>query len=284
MWATTALLAVANVWVWMLVWSGPGRLVISVLDVGQGDAIVVESPNGHVLVVDTGPIANQDDAGRRVVLPFLRSRGIGAVDVMVITHPHDDHDGGAASLLERIGVGRLLVPETASEEPVFQRVMKLAREKGVSITVVRRGMALNLGGGLVADVLNPSDGTVLSPNNESVGLRLRYGATAMVLAGDAEADAESEMAATCDLRADVMKLSHHGSRTSTTPRMLEAVRPRAAVVSVGKRNTFGHPSAEVLERLERARLPLFRTDRDGAVIIESDGTRIGIRRTKRVGE
>lgn len=279
--AIACLLLAGNAWLWLLVPRGPGRLVVTFLDVGQGDAIVVQGPSGRVLLVDTGPGTGLDDAGRRVVLPFLRSQGIGAVDGILLTHPHDDHVGGAASILERVDVGRLLVGTEDSPEPAFKRVIHVAHDRGVGVVRLRRSMALNLGGGASAEVLNPSDAMAISPNNGSIGLRIHYGATAIVLAGDAEAEAEADMVQACDLHADVLKLSHHGSRSSSTQSFLQAVAPHAAVLSVGAHNVFGHPSSDVLERLEYAGTPVFRTDLDGAIIVESDGRNLAIRRTKR---
>src|SRR5207253_1708338 len=112
----------------------------------------------------------------------------------------------------------------------YQRVIDSARKHGVAIVKLRRAMSLNLGGGTRAEVLNPSDSIAVSPNNGSIGLRLRYGSTAIILAGDAEADAETDMAQACDVRADILKLSHHGSRTSSTPGFVAAVAPQAAVI------------------------------------------------------
>lgn len=274
--ALAAALVLANVWLWFLVWRGPGRLIITFLDVGQGDAIVVQSPDGHVLLVDTGPAGDTDDAGRRIVLPFLRSRGIGRVDAILLTHPHDDHIGGAESILERVGVGRLLVSSERFVEPAYQRLLKSAHRRGVNVVTLRRGEGFILGSEVRGEVLNPAAEAPLSANNGSLAIRLRYGTASVLLAGDAEAEAEADMVRSCDLRADVLKLSHHGSRTSTTPAFLAAVWPQAAVVSVGRRNPFGHPSPVVLTRLASASIPLFRTDRDGAVVVESDGRSLSI--------
>ncbi len=274
------LLVLANIWVWALVASVPPLLTVTLLDVGQGDAIVVQSPGGRVLVVDTGPISQADDMGRRVVLPFLRSQGIGRIDALLLTHPHDDHVGGAASLLERIPVARILVPTTDSSEAVYRHVLAAAEGRRVPVVILERGQALDFGDGLRAEVLNPSRNSASSPNNGSLSIRLRFGNAAIVLTGDAESDAEAEMADSCDLGADVLKLGHHGSRTSTTERFLDSVRPQAAIVSVGARNIFGHPNPAVMSRLSGRRIPVFRTDRDGAITVVSDGKRVAVRRTR----
>jgi competence protein ComEC len=274
--AFAALLAVANVWVWFLVWRGPGLLVVTFLDVGQGDAIVVQTPDGHVLLVDTGPVGEADDMGRRVVLPFLRSRGIWSIDAILLTHPHDDHIGGAESIMGRVGVGHLLVSSERFAEPAFQRLLKNAHRRGVNVVTLSRGEGFIMGSEVRGEVLNPIEGAPVSANNGSLAIRLRYGTTSVLLAGDSESDAEAEMVRKCDLRADVLKLSHHGSKTSTTAGFLAAIRPQAAVVSVGKHNLFGHPSPEVVERVSGASIPLFRTDRDGAVEVESDGRSLAI--------
>lgn len=274
-------------WVWWLALApSPWPLLqVTVLDVGQGDAIVVQTPSGRLLMVDTGRTTPEDDMGRRVVLPFLRAQGLHRIDALLLTHADDDHIGGAATLLERATVRHLLVSPMTSDAPTYRRLLDAARRRAIPITRLARGQTLDFRDGVVAETLHPAPhgppDSKRSDNNMSLVLRLRYGATSILLTGDAEAPAEAEMErAGVDLRADVLKVGHHGSLTSSSERFLDAVRPQAAILSAGRGNPFGHPHPDVLARLEARRIRVFRTDRDGAICIRSDGRTLRITTTR----
>jgi competence protein ComEC len=260
-------------------WRAPApalRMTVTVLDVGQGDSIVVQTPSGRVLVVDTGRATPEDDMGRRVTLPFLRAQGINRVDALALTHPDGDHIGGAATLMERIAVGRLLVSAPLAGSPDFRRVMEVAKRRGVPVATLARGQALDFRDGVMAEALSPPPERLIggphADNSESLVLRVRYGSTSLLLAGDAETETEVDMLRNCpDLRADALKLGHHGSKSSSSEPFLDAVRPRAAIVSAGMRNPFGHPNPDVLARLAARGVRVFRTDRSGAITLASDG-------------
>jgi competence protein ComEC len=275
--AVLALLIACAAWGWAL-WPRP-RLTVTFLDVGQGDAIVVRTAGGGVLLVDAGGRPpDGEDMGRRVVVPFLRSQGVNRIDGLLLTHGDEDHAGGALSVMERLDVRRILVPDAPQQGETFDRVLAEAARRRIPVARLSRGLRLDWSDGAAAEVVNPA-GTAApteSENDASVVLRLRYGVTSLLLTGDAEAEAEARMAAAGGIEADVLKLAHHGSKTSTTERFLEAVRPRAAIISCGKRNRFGHPHPDVTERLERRGVRVFRTDRDGAVTVESDGRELRI--------
>lgn len=254
-------------------------LKVTVLDVGQGDCLVLQTPQGHVLVVDAGPLSNEDDAGRRVLLPFLRSQGIQRVDALLLTHSHDDHTGGAVSLMDGIRVDRLLLSAVPMPSATYDRLQQCANEHRIPVSRLERGQRLDFHDGFTAEVLSPDTERppidVHRENNGSLVLRVAYGATSFLLTGDAEAEAEQAMLSEGEtLSADVLKLGHHGSRTSTTEPFLNAVQPQIAIASEGRRNLFGHPHPEVLRRLEEHGVKVFRTDRDGAVQFISDGRTI----------
>jgi competence protein ComEC len=262
------------VW-WLALRPAPPRLTVTFLDVGQGDAIVVQTPSGQVMAIDAGRSTPEGDEGRTTVVPFLRAQGINRLHGMLLTHPDDDHTGGAASILEQIPVDRLFINGAPSDAPGYRRALETARRRGAQIVTLARGQRLVFRDGVRAEVLNPPSDLLSDPssdNENSLALRIVYGETEFLLTGDAGSEAEEAMLRSgADLRADVLKLGHHGSRTATSERFLEAVRPQAAIVSAGPRNVYGHPHAETMRRLETRGIPVFRTDRDGAVTVHSDG-------------
>lgn len=254
-----------------------GRLKVTFLDVGQGDAAVVESPAGRVMVVDTGAVfPDGDNEGDRVVLPFLRHEGINHVDVLTLTHPHSDHIGGAESILREMPVGLVLDNGAQPPDPMEAAILREASAERTAYRAAQRGMILNFGDGTKAEVLSPIDAERLGPANDaSVVLRLTYRSSRLLLTGDAEAPEEDEMVSAREpLDCDVLKVGHHGSNTSSTPELLAAAHPQVAVISVGAHNLYGHPSPVVVSRLRRFGAELFRTDQNCAVICISNGTTI----------
>lgn len=268
----------AAVW-WLALRQVPEQLTVTFLDVGQGDAIVVQTKNGGTMLVDCGPPGGtRGDLGQRVILPALRSMGIMRLDVLALTHADLDHIGGAVSLLRRFPVERLVVSGAPASDLAYLRIMDTARQLRVPITEVRRGSRIWLSRSVSVEALHPPPGRISparSDNYNSLVLSVRCGRTAVLLMGDADADAERTLlAASARLRADVLKLGHHGSRSSTTESLLAHVQPRYAVVSVGRRNPYGHPSQVVLDRLAKRGVQVFRTDTQGAIRVISDGTNV----------
>jgi competence protein ComEC len=256
----------------------PGELRVTFLDVGQGDSSVIETPSGKVLVVDTGGIAPEGDGdeGERAVAPFLMQRGINRIDILLLTHPDADHIGGAGTLLERFPVGLLMENGQPVETPPFAHILKAENAHHVQESEARRGEEIDCGDGVTARVLSPTEEERRGPtNNASIVLRVQYGRTAFLLTGDAEADEETDIVNSGQpLACDVLKVGHHGSHTSTTPEFLNAAHPKTAVISVGRHNLYGHPSREVLERLQGLGARVYRTDRNGAVTCVSDGVAV----------
>ncbi len=276
-----ALLAVGFVVLYVWASRSPPTLTVCFLDVGQGDCAVVQTPGGHVLVVDSGGASETDDQGRRTLLPYLRSKGIRRIDALLLTHPDADHIGGASTVLRRMDVRKLLINDVPAVDPIFRQVLSTARERGVEIVKVARGMRLEFDDSVTAEVVGPPAGRKPlwqhPDNNASLVVRLSFGSTRFLLTGDAEAEAEQELLSSgVDLRADVLKVGHHGSKTSTTDAFLARVNPQAAVVSAGRANRFGHPHPDVVARVAERRMSIFRTDRDGAITCESDGKQIAI--------
>ncbi len=248
----------------------PLRVVF--LDVGQGDSCVIQTPKGQVMVVDTGnrSLTGQDDMGRRVVAPYLRSLGVQRIDLLLLTHPDSDHIGGAISLLEQFPVG-ILESNGQDTRPLQNEVVQQAKQRYVTLHHAAKGEDIELDGVRVQVLAPLSNDTQEPTNSHSIVLRLTYGESSLLLTGDAERDEEAHILQSGNLTpTQLLKVGHHGSLTSTTEAFLSRVAPRIAVISVGKHNRYGHPHPQIMERLKRHEVQVFRTDTQGAITCTSD--------------
>jgi competence protein ComEC len=252
-----------------------GRMHLTLLDVGQGDSLVVRSPRGEVWVVDAGGFPDSSrDIGETVVAPYLWSEGYRRLEGVVATHPHPDHVGGVPFLLGAFAVSRLWEGVAPRHDRGHERLQESLRAWPGTRLAVHRGVAASWDG-VEVRVLGPR-GTAppwRTRNDDSVVLALSFGEVSLLLAGDIEARAERSLEVP---RAGVLKVPHHGSRSSSTRAFLEAVRPRLALVSAGSRNRFGHPHPEVVARYAAAGARLLRTDRDGTITVSTDGREVWI--------
>jgi len=257
-----------------------GRLTLWFLDVGQGDAILVGLPDQRTLLVDAGPAGQSFDAGASIVAPALWSLGIRHLDAVVLSHAHNDHLGGMATVMHLFHPDEIWVSRTLPADPPTRAFLRDALADGGRLRALEAGERLQVGS-VIAEVLLPMPDYRAGPsasNDDSLALRLRYGGQSMMLTGDTEAAGEeAELASGLSLRSQLLKIGHHGSRTSTTPAFLAAVAPQAAVISVGADNRYGHPSPQVLATLQAAGARVFRTDRDGAVEVQLDGNMLRVR-------
>ena len=267
-----------------------GKLELTVLDVGQGDSLLVVSPGGKTMLIDGGGAfggfpgheeQNGIDPGEEAVSPYLWSRGFQKLDVVALTHAHQDHLGGLTAILENFRVGRLWIGREASIA-ALARLEELAREQQIPIEHELRGKTFQwdgVEGDFLWPEIAPEEAAPLAKNNDSMVLRLHYRDQTILLPGDAEKQVEREILSENGaeaMRAGLLKVGHHGSKNSTIPEFLAAVRPRVGIISAGEDNPYGHPHAELLERLESAGVRILRTDRDGAVHVLTDGKRLEI--------
>jgi beta-lactamase superfamily II metal-dependent hydrolase len=254
-----------------------GRLQIYALDVGQGDSSLIISPEGKSVLIDAGTPQAADE-----VVAALRKRNVQSLDLAVATHPHADHIGGMRRVIENFGVKNFL--DSGQEEypsKEYLRMLQAISEKGIKSIFAKKGMRFDLDSGVALEVLNPlgagqwitevrRGGSVENAN--SVVMRLTYGNFAMLFTGDAETETEDMMMKSgAPLRAQVLKVGHHGSRYATSARFLEAVAPEDAVISVGAGNRYGHPAQQTLDRLRKANVKVYRTDMNGDIAIVTDG-------------
>lgn len=245
-------------------------LEVVFIDVGQGDSILVVSPEGKTVLVDAGT-----PKAASAVLRELKRRGIRRLDLALVTHAHNDHVGGMAEVLSKVPARFYMDSGVAHPSRAYDKLLKVLEREKVPVRKARAGRKVNLGGGAVLTLLAPEEpllhGTRSDVNANSVVSRITFGDFSVLLTGDAEQPTEARLVKQGGLRSTVLKVAHHGARYSSTPAFLSRVRPEVAVISVGADNTYGHPTRETLRRLETLRARVLRTDRDGTVVVRSDG-------------
>jgi competence protein ComEC len=262
-----------------------GQLEVTAIDVGQGDSLLVAFPDSKVLLIDGGGVlsfgrrsTSRLDIGEDVVSPYLWSRSIRKIDVVALTHAHGDHAGGLPAVIENFHPAELWTG-AMPPSPAWSAVRSRACAEGARIVRLSSGFSFDFGGARIEVISPPADYTPGdSPSNDdSLALRITYGRRSFLLTGDMEKPMERQaLAAGEPLRADVLKVGHHGSNTSSIDPFLDAVAPEFAVISDGFANSFGHPNPKVLERLKAHRAGVLRTDRDGLVTVRTDGRRIWV--------
>lgn len=268
------------VWHTLLPSRGSGLLEFHQLDVGQGDAMAIRTPHGHWIVVDAGGGAPGVDQGRRTVLPYVRRMG-GPVDAFVLSHPHLDHVGGAPALIGAVQPAHYFDAAFAGSTAAYRASLESAAVHRVSWHRVHPGDTTRIDGVLLRFLAPDSLWTSAldDANLASTIVRIEYGQVAMLLVGDAERAEEEWLLQHTPaewLRADLLKVGHHGSRTSSGASFLDAVAPRLALISVGRRNSYGHPSPEVLAEFARRQVPVLRTDVVGTTVVRTDGSAISV--------
>ena len=258
-----------------------GLLKVYFFDVGQGDAIWIEAPNGNQVLIDGGP-DNSVIQKLGEVMPFYDKD----IDIVVSTHSDADHITGLIDVLERLEIRNIVYSNIIRSSSLYDAWREAVDEEGANVVEPVAGKVIDLGSGVTLTIVHPAEslaGRIMparggsasggeKTNNESVVLMLKYGETEVLLTGDIEAKTERKIIlGGADIDADILKVAHHGSKTSTLAEFLYEVSPQVAVIQVGTKNRYGHPTQEVLSRLENFGVKLYRTDVDGGVKVISDG-------------
>jgi competence protein ComEC len=261
----------------------PGKidhLVVDVMNIGQGDAILIRSA-GQVTLVDTGDVPARDR-----LVSFIKKQGITVIDILILTHPHADHIGGAAAILDNFTVKKVYDSGQITTSPLYRNYLTTIQKKNIPFAVLTAGQRLDIGGGATLSVFAPDSpfisGTESDLNNNSVVTKLSFGDFSMLLAGDAELEEENRILGRFgnELKSQVLKSGHHGSRTSSSLPFLKAVNPEAVIISAGVSNEYHHPHPSTMKKYESLGLKVYRTDRDGTVTVTSDGKTYTISKEK----
>ena len=282
-WLTLALLVIA-ILIWSVALTTPDdKLHVSFLDVGQGDAILIQTPNRQNILIDGGPDPGAINLELGKKLPFWDR----TIDLVASTQPHADHITGLVEVLERYKVKQVLESEVHYDSSIYREWLRLVEEKRIKHEVAWAGQRISLDNGIKIEVLNPPSplfqGTSHDVDNNGVVLRLSWGEVSFLFTADIRQEAEFELIGQrANLRSTVLKVAHHGSKTSTTPQFLAAVDPEIAVISAGADNSFGHPSPEVVGRLEEmlGEDKVYLTSKNGTIEFITDGERLWVRGEK----
>ncbi|MES3032346.1 MAG: ComEC/Rec2 family competence protein [Patescibacteria group bacterium] len=244
-------------------------LTFAMLDVGQGDALFIESPTGTQIMFDGGPARSVSGPLSRVMSPFDRK-----IDAIVITNPDADHIGGFLDILKNYKVGEVFESGTINDSKIYQNLKQEIKNKNIPNILAKKGMRLDIGGGVVIDILFPDrDVATWSTNDGSIIARLSYGKTSVMLTGDSTMLTEKIVLAgspASTIKSTILKVGHHGSRTSTSHDFVQAVSPSYALISDGKNNNYGHPHQDTLTTLTSFGVKIFRTDLLGTIIFSCD--------------
>jgi|GEM_PF-221140 len=244
------------------------ELRVHFIDVGQADSILIED-GSHAMLIDAG-----NNADSELVVEYIRKQGIEKLSYVIGTHPHEDHIGGLDAVIRNFHIEKVMMPNAEHTSKTYEDVLLAIQEKGLKISLPVPGSEFKLGDGTVK-VLAPNGEDNRNLNNASIVLKLQYGDSSFLFTGDAEKESEEEMIAKgFDLKADVLKIGHHGSSTSTSTEFLDKVKPSYAVIMVGKGNDYNHPHKETMELLKERKIPVFRTDECGTIVAKSNGKTI----------
>lgn len=246
------------------------RLLVYFIDVGQGDCIFTQIPGGKTMLIDAG-----SNGYSQMIIEYISSLGVGKIDYIIGTHPHEDHIGSLAEIISYFDIGEIYMPKAATNTNAFERLLTAAEDGGYKINTAAAGTSFLNAKAVNAEFLAPkSDYDDL--NNYSAVVKLEYGSVSFLFTGDAQTASEIEMLEKPEkLKSDVLKVGHHGSNSSTSTDFFNAVSPSYAVISCGANNQYGHPHEQTLELLKDVKL--YRTDMDGTIVFITDGKSISVK-------
>lgn len=248
-------------------------MLVHYINVGQGDSELIQV-NGKNMLIDAGPRANEKD-----IISYLDKLKIKKLDYVIATHPHEDHIGNMANIINKYEIGKFYAPKVEHTTRTFENMVKALKKNNLKINVIKEGTdTIDLGKNTKVLVYSPKAdgyGKNTDLNDYSPIIKVEYGNNSFLFTGDAEKTEENYVLEKgYNLRADVLKLGHHGSSTSTTEKFLKAVNPSIGIISCGVDNTYGHPHKETLKKLEKYKIKIYRTDKDGNIVLQSDGKTI----------
>lgn len=249
--------------------SGSSCLTVHFLNVGQGDSEFIELPDGKTMLIDAGESEYAD-----AIVSYIKGLGYKKIDYLVATHPHADHIGGMVKVVQSFSIGSVYMPYAATTTQTYSSLLTAIKSAGLTITTAKSGVNIFNSDGLTADIIAPVGTNYDDLNNYSAVIKLSYKNNCFLFMGDAEELSEKEI--TTSVKADVLKVGHHGSDSSTGQTFLNKVAPKYAVISVGAGNDYGHPAQTTLDKLSGIRATIYRTDKNGTVIIKSNGTDITV--------
>lgn len=245
------------------------NMVTHFIDVGQGDCMLIQVNNKNLLI-DSGTADSKEK-----VVRYLKSNNISKLDYVVATHPHDDHIGGMARIVNTFHIGEFYAPKVTSSTLAFQDMVAALKDKALKINIATSGVTLDLGPNTSCLILAPNKSTYEDINNYSSAIKISYKNSSYLFTGDMESTSEQELLnKDYDLKCDVLKVAHHGSKSSTSQSFLNKIAPKIAVISCGINNSYGHPSKETLDKLKSMNSTIYRTDLDNTIILVSDGIAI----------
>lgn len=247
-----------------------GNLIVHFLDVGQGDSIFVEMPNKQTLLIDAGNSNNS-----YTIINYIKNLGYNSLDYVVATHPHADHIGSMDDVVDSFDIGKFYMPKVSHTTKTFEDMLLSIQNKGLKINTAKSGINMFNDNNLKIDILAPVRENYDNLNNYSAVIKLQYKDVSFLFTGDAENESEHEITS-LDIDSDVLKIGHHGSNSSTSSNFLSKVDPKYAVISVGAENSYGHPTFEVLKRLDDKGIKIYRTDESGTIIFTTDGNDISV--------
>jgi len=271
------LLAVLNVFIWAKTFATEDKLKVTFLDVGQGDAAFIQFPNGKTMLIDAGPSQEKFDSGQRTIYPFLKYQGLSNIDLAIISHGDADHAGGFSYLLSHVKVKKLMISGHQCDQPLFLAAMETALKTKTDIDT--------LWGYDTLSGISPARGFVFcqrdsaaDANESSIVCFIQYGQKSFLFTGDMGPQLEDTLYARGLLpKCTVLKVPHHGSHINNSPAVIKAISPELAVFQVGQNNRFGHPSPEVVEGYRATGSTIYRTDEQGAIELETDGSSLVVR-------